>query len=438
MEYNVEVTSPTQRKISVNASVQDVNSQMAKTVRAFGSGLSLDGFRKGKVPASIIEKRFSGEILSRTGEELVNGEISRILQAENLQPVSRLNLDAGQLIKGEEYKFSFSFDVLPEIELPADLGALSVEVESDQMSEEEKEEMLQQVRRSLARLEPVSEERTAAYGDVVNVDVDAEYEGKEVPGLKVSNYSMLLQEPGPDSKNKEIDAVILTLKVGESGQGSLVCPEEYPDPELRGKDIAFTVKLNSLNQQILPELNEDLAKQVGFSDIEQLKSMVLLQAQSSKSREVKAKAQDRLLESCLDQLSFPLPESMVELYRNDFLGETRNNLLRQGVAADAINSALDKVQDEAEIQAKARAKAQAFLMTLARRENISVSDDDLNRQIVQIAQQTRQEATQVAEMLYRNGMIDDLRDRIQASKALEYMFAQAQKSTPAQADATQA
>lgn len=427
MEYNVEELSPTQRKISVTVPAQDVNAAMDAAVREYGAGLSLDGFRKGKVPASVVEKRFPREVLTRATDNLVNAEIPKAMEETKLRPINRIQFDGQRVARDSDYAFSFSFDVLPEITLPEDFSAMSVEVPSEELTEAEGEEIMGRIRKSLASLEPVTEDRVAAYNDVVRVDVHGTHDGKDVEGMKVENYSMQLQEPKEGGKNLEIDAVILTLKPGEEGTGIMNCPDDYPDPELRGKDVEFTVKLHSISKEVLPEMDDELAKKVGFENIEGLRDMVLQQAKAGKLRDVRLLGQNKLLASVLDGMDFPLPESMVNLHFGEYMAEQRNRMMSQGANSGMINDSLSNAREEGLEAARVQAKSQAFLTALAFREGIEVTEQDLTRQIMQMAQESRQDFNKLADALVESGRIDDLRDKILASKALDFMYTQAKK-----------
>ena len=190
MEHSVENVSPIQRKITVTVPAADVTAAIDKAVRRFGADLSLPGFRKGKVPAKVLEKRFGDEIRARATDELVNDAITEILDREKLHPMSRVQLEGevSPVARDTDLSFTFGFEVLSDdIKLPEDLSALEVEVESAEVSPAELEEITGRVLRSMARLEDVTEARLPGDGDVVLVDIDGVYEGKPVEGMKAEN-----------------------------------------------------------------------------------------------------------------------------------------------------------------------------------------------------------------------------------------------------------
>ena len=234
MSHSIEVVSELNRKVSVVISAEEVNAGLTAAAKEVGASVSIPGFRKGKVPASVIEKRFPGEVMGRATEVLVEQRIAAILREEDLKPMSRLEFDGDPIVRGQELKFTFSFDTLPNVKLPEDLSALTVEMPSLELTEEEIADFTGRLLKSTASLEEVTEERLPQTGDVVTIDVDGDVEGKPVPGMKVENYTIQLSEPKEGKELSELDNIIRGLKAGEEGTGSMVCPEDHIDESLRG------------------------------------------------------------------------------------------------------------------------------------------------------------------------------------------------------------
>lgn len=431
MEHSIEVVSPVARKISVTVPAAGVNAVLDSTVRGFGANLSLDGFRKGKVPARVIERRFPEEILSRATEHLVNSQVSDILEKENLNPVSRVEFasgDTAQVERDKDFAFIFSFEILPDsIQLPEDMAALSVDVGAPDLQPEEVAGILLRVRKSMATLEDVTENRLPQDGDVVLADVEATVDGKPVPGMSAQNFLLQVHAPREDGKPAEMEDIVRTLRVGEEGEGSMVVPEDHPDPTLRGRTVQLKAKLHKISRELLPEIDDEFAAKVGFEDLGKLRQAVLDQAMNNKLREIRSKGQRKLLDGLLDAQDFPLPETMVEKHLNEYLAEARDSLTRQGLDQNAIADTLKSMRDEGMVQARMQAKAQAFLMALAFRENIKVAQQEADRYILQMAQETKQDFAQLREAIWQNGMIHDIQERLMAGKALDLLYSKAQK-----------
>ena len=432
MAHSIEVVSPVSRKISVTVPAEEVNAALSAAAREVGASVTLPGFRKGKAPASVIEKRFAGEVISRATETLVERRVADILKEEDIKPLSRLDYEGGQITRGQDLSFSFSFETLPDdIKLPEDLSALTVEMDSSEATEEEVAAFTNRLLKSTATLEEVKEARLPENGDIVTIDVDGDVDGKSVPGMKVENYSIQLSEPKDGKELSELDKIIRGLHAGEEGTGTMVCPEDHVDETLRGKTVNLRVKLNRISREILPELDDDYAKKLGFADLDALKKMIADQASHNKLTNARSEAERKLMSSVLEGQTFPLPEAVVKAQQEEYENEVREYLSQQGLEKEAIDETVKNMGEDSRKQAEERARVQLFLTALARREKIEVTAQEVDMQIMQMAHQYKQDFHKLREALYQNGAVNDIQDRMVNSKAMNLMFDKAQKVAPA-------
>ncbi len=432
MAHSIEVVSPVSRKISVTVPAEEVNAALNAAAREVGASVTLPGFRKGKAPVSVIEKRFAGEVVSRATETLVERRVADILKEEDLKPLSRLDFEGEQITRGKDLTFSFSFETLPDgIKLPEDLSALTVEMDSSEATEEEVEAFTKRLLKSTATLEEVKENRLPENGDIVTIDVDGDVDGKPVPGMKVENYSIQLSEPQDGKELSELDKIIRGLHAGEEGTGTMVCPEDHVDETLRGKTVDLRVKLSKISREILPELDDDYAKKLGFQDLAALKKMLADQASHNKLSAARSEAERKLMNSVLEGQDFPLPESVVKAQQEEYENEIRDYLGQQGLDKTAIDESIKNMAAENRKQGEERARVQLFLTALARREKLEVTAQEVDMQIMQMAHQYKQDFHKLREALYQNGAVNEIQDRMLNSKAMNLMFDKAQKVAPA-------
>ena len=371
-------------------------------------------------------------MISRATETLVERRVADILKEEDIKPLSRLDYEGGQITRGQDLSFSFSFETLPDdIKLPEDLSALTVEMDSSEATEEEVAAFTNRLLKSTATLEEVKEARLPENGDIVTIDVDGDVDGKSVPGMKVENYSIQLSEPKDGKELSELDKIIRGLHAGEEGTGTMVCPEDHVDETLRGKTVNLRVKLNRISREILPELDDDYAKKLGFADLDALKKMIADQASHNKLTNARSEAERKLMSSVLEGQTFPLPEAVVKAQQEEYENEVREYLSQQGLEKEAIDETVKNMGEDSRKQAEERARVQLFLTALARREKIEVTAQEVDMQIMQMAHQYKQDFHKLREALYQNGAVNDIQDRMVNSKAMNLMFDKAQKVAPA-------
>ncbi len=426
MEYAIDALSEVERKLTVRIPAERVNATLDALIAQKGKNLELDGFRKGKVPARIVEERFGIEIRSRATEQLMKEQISDILDREGLNPVSSLSFEAESCFdigRDREYAFSCSFEVLPPVELP-DFSACSVEVEDVEVRKSSLARRTRNMLRRFGRLEEVTEKRCPRNGDIALVGIRAHagetaFVGLDAPRKYVQiNGGELLPE---------IESTLRTLEAGREGEGEFVCPEDYVDPDLRGKPVHFSVRLHGIFTEHLPDLDDELARKLGQKDANALRKHIFEQELNAELKRIKADAEERLLRSILDTLDFALPQSMLGKEVGSYMVATRNMLAGSGMSQGDTERILERVRSEAEKSARDRVKAQCFLMAVGYRENIKVYQRDADLAIRNMARESGQDYEKVRDHLMKSGAISDLQERLMAAKALDFVYDRAHK-----------
>ncbi len=431
MQHIIESPTTVTRKLIVNFEPADVNQYINAAIKEVGKDLTIDGFRKGKVPAKVIEGKFPQEVQQRASDALINSNIQSILSDAAITPISRIKMEE---IEGNEntvvkrdaaYSFAVSFEVLPEIALPT-LSELSVDEVQAEVTEEELNSFSRRLRQTSAQLTPVTEERTPVDYDVCIVDVEGTFEGKLVPGMKGENIHIQLK-PEADPVSGDIEKIVRTLKAGEESTGKIKVVDTYPDPTFRGLEIDMRVKLHSISTEELPEIDEEFVKKFGFEDLEKFNIFMSENIMNQNKQKIKTETQNKLLDQVVDALDFEVPPSLIQAHKSEYLMEARNFLQQQGQEPGEMLEALKRMEDDADTEARKQAKAQAFLMALAFNEKILISEKEVQDYILRAAQESGQDPKVVIERLYQTGGINDINERLLAAKALEHMYAAATK-----------
>ena len=428
MSYIIESPSQIERKIAFVIEAKEVNSVLDATLREYAKDLHINGFRKGKVPLTVIEQRYADDVYNRATESLVNQNINKTIDEEKINPISRIQLENQEnpqkIARNADFAFTCSFEVLPPIDLPKDFTAFSVNVESPALSREEIEKITLQLRQSMAALEDVTENRKPEMGDILLVDVEGSMDGSPVPGMSAQNFHMQLRE---ENKDKEVDALVRTILVDEEANGTMVCPEDYPEPTFRGKTIDIRINLHKIQKQVLPEFDEEFAKKMGFEDLSKLHIAITSQSMNSKMAQVKSKAQNDLLQSILKDLDYTLPEGMVQAAVSNYMAEARHHLGKQNMTPEGMVQALADMKEQGEKTAKEDTKAHVFLLSVAYQQEFTVSGQEVDMYIRQLAMETKQEYEQVRQHIAQSGMVHEVQERIMTGKALDYIYTQAKK-----------
>lgn len=423
MEYTIEELSPVKRKISIVAEASDVDDAIARSVAYYRKSVQIDGFRKGKVPASVVEKRFHDYIYQEARQALVNAKVGEALAKAGLEPVSGIQFveDGGELSRGKGLSFSVEFEVLPVFELPAYEG-MEVEKEKAVVTDEEVDAVIERIRRDRAELLDVAGEGPAVDGQIANISFEAFDDGKSIDELKTDNFDLPL---GEGQALEDFEKLVKTVKVGQSGEGDITFPANFPAQNLAGKTLKIRVTVHALKQRKLPDITDDLAKQVGAESMDKLRASIRDSYAHSRENAVRSAAQKKMLDKMLAGLEFPLPESLLDMQMRTLIAETSARLEQQGRKLADLGKTEDELRKELQKQAEELTRIQVLLLSIARKEGLSVSQGEVDNQLYRICIQTGEDFRKVREAYERTGMIHTMRDRLLADKGMEAAFAKA-------------
>ena len=256
MEYKVEELSPVKRKINIQVPVEEVNAALSAAVALYRHRYEIKGFRRGKAPSSVVEGKYRSQIYPEATTDLVNYQINEALGGLGIMPLSRIDVDAKELVRDQEFNYSVEFEIAPDFALP-DYEGLAVDVEKAEVKEEEVKEVEKRILTNAATVKPIEVVRAATDGDIVVITFAA-YKGDEVfQGIQAENFELTL---GDKQALPEFEEMIKTLKTGEKGECEIAFPEDFINPAMAGETLVMRATLHSIKERIMPELTDEVAK----------------------------------------------------------------------------------------------------------------------------------------------------------------------------------
>ncbi len=422
MEYTVEDISPVKKKVNITTEPKEVEAAIMGAVALYRTSVQLDGFRKGKAPASVVEKRFRDQIYGEARQDLINVHINDVMQKLDVTPVSGLNLSGESAFeKDSPFTYSMEFEVLPAFELPPYEG-IEVEQEKVDITDADVDEVLARIRRDHAKLVPVDGVGPAVDGQVVNIDFSAFEDGKPVEGLGATGFDLAL---GERQALEDFEKLVKTVRLNEEGEGEISFPDDFLASDLAGKTLTMKVRVHAIKARQEPELNDDLAKLAGAESLEKLREGIAESYRRSRESLNKGAAEKKILDQLLKLVDFPLPDSLLEVQIRSLLADLRVRLERQGKSLDSLGKSEEALRAEVLPQATEITRSQVLLLAIAKKENLQVSEQEVTMQLYQLCLRTGEDFKQVREDYERSGMIFTLRDRMLADKAMEAVYARA-------------
>ena len=425
------------REISVEIPAEVVTKKQEGLVQHYSRQARIPGFRKGKVPASMVRNKFSSEITSEVVEALVPQYFREGVTKAGFRPVSQPHIYDLEYTPGEPMKFKAAFEILPEFEL-ADYKKSQIAKPQITVTDEEVDAELKQLQERQASYDPIDEDRGAKKGEFVQVSFEATpknaddaskaaaAEGAEAeqPAQPVQMDEVLV-EIGGENTIPEFTKHLSGAKAGQERTFDVSYAADFYDQRLAGKVFSYKVKVNALKKKTVPELNDDFAQELSpeLKTFDDLKKLIRDNMESERRHKAEHEAKDLMIEELLAKHDFPVPRSMVEHQIELRLERGLRALAAQGMKTEDMRhmdfARLRSGQLDAAIK---EVKASVLLAKIALAEKIQVTDQDLDQEIAAMAQQMKQPLEEVKGRLIKDNAVERLRDRMRSEKALNWLY----------------
>ena len=421
------------RSVEVEAPAEDVDRAFRQVVRKYARMARIPGFRAGKVPEAMIRSRFAKDVRQEVLDSLVAERFRAALEQGNLNPVSQPQISELQLFEGQPLRFKASFEVLPEINIEG-YDAIQVQRPDAALTEEEYDAELSAVLDHHATIEPVEEDRPLADGDWAEISYKGQVkdlaqtvteEGvqntTEQPEIKGDDF---LFEVGGKNSLQAFNDALRGANVGQELTFEVDYPAEFGDQRLAGKTVSYDVVVKAIKRKTYPERDEDFAKQLGNHDSWQdFEDKLRERLQTRKKDTLETQARDKMLEDLIEKYQFPVPETFVQQQIDARLERGLRALAQQGMTTEAMRQ-LDfaRLREAQRDQAINEVKASLILDHIAERENIQVTDEDLERELLMLSFQAREPIETLRKRLTEDGSIQRLRDQMRREKTGGALF----------------
>ena len=422
MEYTVTQISPVKTQINVSVPAEEATAALSTAVALFRSKADIKGFRKGKVPSSVVEQRFKKEIVSEATTDLINVHINDIMGELKLAPLAGLDVSEAALAKGEPLSYTFSFEHAPAFELPEYKGQ-SIEEEDVIVSDADIDAVIERVRKNLAEVAPISDNRTPVDGDVVSVTFEAFENGVAVPGVRAENFEMTL---GEGQSLADFEALVKTVPAGSEGEGEMTFPADFINTDLAGRTVTMKVAVHVIKVRTLPPVDDELAKKAGnFEGLDKMREAITMSYKKSREDLHRSSAQKKLLDKLLAALDFPLPPTAVEQQLGQMVQEFVGQLERRGKSLESTGKSLAEIEGELRSQAEELVKTQIYLSAVAAKEELTVTPQEMDAFFYRLSTQVGQDVILLKRYYEDNGMMIMVRDKLLADKAADLIYASA-------------
>ncbi|MBV9669538.1 MAG: trigger factor [Acidobacteriales bacterium] len=418
--------SECEREIKAEIPANIVSRETDTVVQKYQKLARIPGFRKGKVPASLIRKQFASEVKQEVIEKLIPQALRAETEKQGLRPISQPRITDLHAHEGEPLKFTAMFEVCPEVKLPEykNLGVHKPQVD---VSDDEVNKEIEALRERQANYDAVEEERALEDGDFASITFEGSpkrAEGEEPTGQPAKMEDVLVEIGGANTV-QEFTENLRGAKSGDERTFDVSYPQDFSEPKLAGQTITYKVTVNGIKKKVLPELNDDFAKELGpFESFEDFKSKLRQNMLDQKQQAAESEAKDKIVEQLIAQSNFPVPEVLVDQQIELRLNRGLQALAQQGMReTDMRKLDFQRLRGGQREGAVREVKAAMILDKIADQENISVTDEELENEIQHLSAHTGENFQTLHARLERDGSLERIRERMRNEKTLNQLLA---------------
>ncbi|MFH8606376.1 trigger factor [Streptomyces sp. NPDC018029] len=415
MKSAVETLNPTRVRLTVEVPFEELKDSLDAAYKKINQQVTVKGFRKGKIPARVIDQRFGrGAVLEEAVNDALPKFYTEAVNEAELNVLGQPEVDITELKDNETLNFTAEVDVRPTIEIP-DYSGIEVEVDAIEVSDEDVDKAVEELRERFASTSPV--ERAAEDGDVVTIDLQAKVDGEVLEDGVAKDVSYTI---GSGELLEGIDDAVKGLEAG----GEATFTSELKGGSAAGKESEVTVKVTQVAKRELPELDDDFAQLASeFDTLDELKADSRKRLENMKQYDQATQAQERVLEKLLELVEVPVPEKLLA----DEIQTRKHNLVNHQLGQMGLDLAKyleiqGKTEEEFDAETKEQAekgiKTQFVLDELVNKEKLNVNQEELTEHLMRRAQSSGMSPDQFAQAVVEGGQVPMLVGEVARGKAL--------------------
>jgi len=373
MKVHVEDISTVKKTLHVEIPEEDVTREVEKAYGTLKNQASIKGFRPGKVPRAILERRFANEVHADVSGQLIQSSYGEALREAELVPLGEPAIDRQDLEKGHPYHYSVTVEVCPVIE-DLNLAGLKFKQRVHTVTDEEIETQLKMLQKQNAELKTVEEKRAVRNGDIVIIDYEGFRDGKafEAAG-KTENFQV---EVGSGRILEDFDQALVGMEPNSATEFDVSFPEDYYNKDLAGLEVGFKVFLKEIKEEVLPEMDDTFAKSVGeYETLEALKETIKKGLERRYEMQSERQLREDVIDTLVAQSDFELPEGLVEEELSALVVDAQNAMAQRGMSLEQSGQTLEGLSAKFQPVAEKKVREYLLLQKVIEQEEIAVTDE---------------------------------------------------------------
>jgi trigger factor len=417
MEVTLDTLSPVKKKITIVVPASRISEEMDNEYKELSKEVRIKGFRPGKVPRSHLQKMYGKEVEGRVVFKLINDSYSQTIDENKIEPVGEPEVEAGEMVLGEDYTFTASFEIKPEFEAEGYKG-LKLEREKIEITDEMVDLELAKLRERMATLEPVEDDRKIEDKDIVILDYKGYEDGMPVENLASENAMV---EVGSEQPFPGYSIQLVGAKKGDELDITINFTDDFPRTELQGKKVMFVSNIKEIKTKVVPELDDEFAQGLGeFETLDKLRETMREDLEKYETGRANMAMHEQIIESLREKNQISLPPSLVDsvtenVRRSD---EMRKAQAAQSAGDEAPAPSEDEEEPDYESQARNQVQWLLILDKIARAEDIIAETPEIESEYYRLQNATGLQVEQLKQIRSEN----DVASEIVAGKVFNFII----------------
>lgn len=404
------------RHMDIELPADDLHEEFEKGVRSLSRSVKLPGFRKGKIPKDVIRQRFRSNVLEQAIQDLVPKAVNEALRERELYPIDDPRISNLESSLGEPLRFRATFEVIPGIEV-RDYKGIEATAQKTTVTDEQIEAGIEHLREQNARFDPI-EGRGAQDHDIVLGDLVETPSG----GGAEKRHEDVSIEVGTEAYHKSLHEMLQGAEPGAQITFTAAFDADGGDPERAGKSFDVTFDVKELKEKVLPDADDELAKDIGsFDTLDELKAEFRSQAEKRAEREDEQHLRAQLIQKLIDANAFDPPETLTEREIDSRLEAAARDLYQKGVDPTKAGIDWNAVRTEQRASAEAAVKATLLLDGLARQESIEVTEEEVSAELEKASEALEKSPEALRAQMMKDGSLERLTGRLRREKAVDFI-----------------
>jgi len=412
MRVDLENIKDTEKKIDVYIPADKVKEKASEIFNEFKKNAKIKGFRPGKAPDNVVRSMYKDDIKQEVTSELVSESLQDALKEVSLNPINRPHIHTDELKTEGEFHYSAVFEIIPDFEL-ADYTGLELKRKKVEVDDEHVEKTLKNIAERSAQSKLVEDDRPVKNGDYVIVDFEGTINGEVVEDLKKENVQFLV---GEGQLIDEFENNLIGMKKGEEKQFDVSYDENFQIKEAAGKTVNYKLRVNEIYDRILPDIDGEFAKELGFDSLEELKKRISEDLYNQLDKEQQSRITEQVLDTLDKKNSVEIPASLIQQELSRLKRDYQANMQRQGMQPQQFN---DETNKQFEERARRNVKSSIILSEISNKEGINATSKEVDERLKQISDSVQVPFENVKQVYRDNDMLSNLEASIIEEKVLE-------------------